>query len=186
MVRSHFLNFHSFPHLKVTALSPNHCISYSTLQHTEHPENTQRIPREHSVNIQRTLTSLPESPSTFTCFEGGDKFWPEYEKRRGTKNGFENGLMLLMDVETFENAQYSRWDTFGFPWNQAVLCFDTSSNRKAEGLIVSLSGNMERPLVGQGYMSHVYMLHVTGWSGLHLCRAWIFKPYVLLGGHFWF
>jgi len=60
----------------------------------------------------------------------GDKFWPEYEKRRGTKNGFENGLMLLMDVETFENAQYSR---------------------KAEGLIVALSGNMERPLVGQGY-----------------------------------
>ena len=140
---------------------------------------------KHSENTQLTSRASLR-PSTLTCFEGGENFWPEYEKRRGTKNGFENGLMLLMDVETFENAQYSRWDTFGFPWNQAVLCFDTSSNRKAEGLIVALSGNMERPLVGQGYMLHVYMLHVTGWSGLHLCRARIFKPHVLLGGHFLF
>ena len=46
--------------------------------------------------------------STFAWFEGGEKFWLEYERRRGTKNGFENGLELLMDVETFENAQYSR------------------------------------------------------------------------------
>merc|ERR1719278_806272 len=58
----------------------------------------------------------------------GKKFWPEYERRRGSKNGIENGLMLLMDVETFENAHYPR---------------------KADGLIVALSGNLERPLVGQ-------------------------------------
>merc|ERR1719458_1571161 len=56
------------------------------------------------------------------------KFWPEYERRRGSENGIENGLMLLMDVETFENAHYPR---------------------KADGLIVALSGNLERPLVGQ-------------------------------------
>jgi len=59
---------------------------------------------------------------------GGEKFWQEYEERRGSKNGIENGLMLLMDVETFENAHYLR---------------------KADGLIVALSGNLERPLVGQ-------------------------------------
>merc|ERR1719151_520897 len=58
----------------------------------------------------------------------GEKFWPEYEKRRGSENGIENGLMLLMDVETFENAHYLQ---------------------KADGLIVALSGNLERPLVGQ-------------------------------------
>ena len=30
-----------------------------------------------------------------------------------------------------------------------LSCF--TSNRKAQGLIVALSGNLERPLVGQGY-----------------------------------
>jgi len=57
-----------------------------------------------------------------------DQFWDEYKLRRGSKNGIENGLMLLMDVESFENAQYPS---------------------KAEGLIVALSGDLERPLVGQ-------------------------------------
>jgi len=56
-----------------------------------------------------------------------EKFWDLYKLRRGSKNGIENGLMLLMDVESFENAQYPS---------------------KAEGLIVALSGDLERPLVG--------------------------------------
>ena len=38
-----------------------------------------------------------------------EKFWELYKARRSdTKNGIENGLMLLMDVESFENAQYPR------------------------------------------------------------------------------
>ena len=37
-----------------------------------------------------------------------EKFWDLYKLRRGSKNGIENGLMLLMDVESFENAQYPR------------------------------------------------------------------------------
>jgi hypothetical protein len=56
------------------------------------------------------------------------KFRAEYEARRGSKNGIGNGLLLMMDVETFEDAHYPR---------------------KADGLIVALSGNLERPLVGQ-------------------------------------
>merc|ERR550532_3211670 len=56
------------------------------------------------------------------------EFWPEYEARRGSKNGIGNGVLLMMDVETFEDAHYPR---------------------KADGLIVALSGNLERPLVGQ-------------------------------------
>ena len=47
-------------------------------------------------------------PLSIACCEGDEKFWPEYERRRGSKNGIENGLMLLMDVETFENAHYPR------------------------------------------------------------------------------
>ena len=42
----------------------------------------------------------------FSCSEGGEKFWREYERRQGSENGIENGPMLLMDVETFENAHY--------------------------------------------------------------------------------
>ena len=53
-----------------------------------------------------TTVSPFSSFYVFTCYEGGEKFWPEYEKRRGSENGIENGLMLLMDVETFENAHY--------------------------------------------------------------------------------
>ena len=94
--------------------------------------------------------------STFAWCGGGEEFWAEYERRRGSKNGFENGLELLMDVETFENAQYSRWDIFAtlfvFSLEDVIVylsCF--TSNRKAQGLIVALSGNLERPLVGQGY-----------------------------------
>merc|ERR550539_688486 len=56
------------------------------------------------------------------------KFRAAYESRRGSKNGIGNGLLLMMDVETFEDAHYPR---------------------KADGLIVALSGNLERPLVGQ-------------------------------------
>jgi len=69
-----------------------------------------------------------DSPGWVKDKYNGTNFWPEYEARRGSKNGIENGLMLLMDVETFENAHYPR---------------------KADGLIVALSGNLERPLVGQ-------------------------------------
>jgi len=74
------------------------------------------------------LPSDSDSPGWVKDEYNGTTFWQEYEKRRGSKNGIENGLMLLMDVETFENAHYPR---------------------KADGLIVALSGNLEQPLVGQ-------------------------------------
>jgi len=57
-----------------------------------------------------------------------NNFTLEYQRRIGSKNGIENGLMLLMDVESFENAHYPRKD---------------------DGLIVALSDNLERPIVGQ-------------------------------------
>merc|ERR1719220_1718260 len=74
------------------------------------------------------LTPANDTDWVLPQYKDWREFWPEYEKRRGSKNGIENGLMLLMDVETFENAHYLR---------------------KADGLIVALSGNLERPLVGQ-------------------------------------
>ena len=75
-----------------------------------------------------------------------EKFWELYKARRSdTKNGIENGLMLLMDVESFENAQYPRWAWFAFSWHSHVWLIPS----KAEGLIVALSGDLERPLVGQ-------------------------------------
>ena len=39
---------------------------------------------------------------------GDEKFRPAYESRRGSKNGIGNGLLLMMDVETFEDAHYPR------------------------------------------------------------------------------
>ena len=74
-----------------------------------HPCFCLQIPT--ALDGSKTNTVSPFSMSSFgppSLCPDGTTFWQEYEKRRGSKNGIENGLMLLMDVETFENAHYPR------------------------------------------------------------------------------
>ena len=114
-----------------------------------HPCFCLQIPR--ALDGSKTNTVSPFSMSSFVSWSlcpDGTTFWQEYEKRRGSKNGIENGLMLLMDVETFENAHYPQWDIFA---STPSMC-----NRKADGLIVALSGNLEQPLVGQSGFSYLF------------------------------
>jgi len=80
------------------------------------------------LELEEPSMLAPANDTDWVLPQYRKNFSAEYESRRGSKNGIENGLMLLMDVETFENAHYLR---------------------KADGLIVALSGNLERPLVGQ-------------------------------------
>ena len=78
-----------------------------------HPCFCLQIPT--ALDGSKTNTVSPFSMSSFVPWSlcpDGTTFWQEYEKRRGSKNGIENGLMLLMDVETFENAHYPQWDIF--------------------------------------------------------------------------
>ena len=60
---------------------------------------------------------------------------------QGSKSGLENGLRLLMDMETFDDAHHSWW--------VAKLHADHPSLRKSAGLVMALSENLERPLMSQ-------------------------------------
>jgi len=82
------------------------------------------------LELEEPIMLSPSDSEDWVLPEYRDKkkFRAAYESKRGSKNGIGNGLLLMMDVETFEDAHYPR---------------------KADGLIVALSGNLERPLVGQ-------------------------------------
>ena len=60
---------------------------------------------------------------------------------KGSKSGLENGLRLLLDVETFDNAFHSWWVAELHGYHLAL--------RKSAGLVIALSENLERPLMGQ-------------------------------------